>query len=135
MRIRCPHDCGIAPAQAGWWLSGALAGKFARPFKQQKKSVPLNTLLLLKLTITPLLVAGMSLAARRFGPTLGGLIMGLPWMTAPVLFFLGLERGEVYLAQSAYGALLAVPSIAAFALSYAAISRKQKWPQIGRAHV
>ena len=105
-----------------------MAGKFARPFKQQKKSAPLNTLLLLKLTITPLLVAGMSLAARRFGPTLGGLIMGLPWMTAPVLFFLGLERGDVYLAQSAYGALLAVPSIAAFALSYAAISRKQKWP-------
>ena len=89
---------------------------------------PLNTLLLLKLTVTPLLVAGMSLAARRFGPTFGGLIMGLPWMTGPVLFFLALERGDTYLAVSAYGAMLAVPSIAAFALSYAAVSRTQKWP-------
>ncbi len=42
-------------------------------------------LILLKLTVTPILVALVSIAARRWGPTIGGLIMGLPWMTGPIL--------------------------------------------------
>ncbi len=85
-------------------------------------------LILLKLTVTPLLVAGMSLAARRFGPTFGGLIMGLPWMTGPVLFFLALERGDAYLAETARGALLAIPPIAAYSVVYAAVARWRDWP-------
>jgi hypothetical protein len=90
--------------------------------------VPVSTLLLLKLTVTPLLVAGMSMAARRFGPMVGGLLMGLPWMTGPVLFFLALERGNVYLAETARGALLAVPLFAAFGLVYVAVARRYAWP-------
>jgi hypothetical protein len=88
----------------------------------------LPTLLLLKLTVTPLLVAGMSLAARQFGPMVGGLLMGLPWMTGPVLFFLGLERGNDYLAETARGALLAVPLFAVFSLVYVAVARRLAWP-------
>jgi hypothetical protein len=84
-------------------------------------------LLLLKLTITPLLVAGMSLVARRFGPAVGGLIMGLPWMTGPVLFFLALERGNIYLSETARGALLAIVAISAFGLVYAAMARRAGW--------
>ena len=87
----------------------------------------MGNFLLIKLTVTPLLVAGMSLAARRFGPTFGGLIMGLPWMTGPVLFFLALERGDAYLAETARGALLAIPSIAAYSVIYAAVSRWRGW--------
>ena len=89
----------------------------------------MSLLIILKLTVTPLLVACMSLAARRFGPTIGGLLMGLPWMTGPVLFFLALERGEVYLAETARGALLAVPPIAAFSLVYVLIARHSRWPR------
>lgn len=85
------------------------------------------SLVLLKLTVTPLLVAGMSLTARRFGPAFGGLIMGLPWMTGPVLFFLGLERGDAYLSETARGALLAIPPIAAYAVMYAMVSRWRGW--------
>ena len=58
-------------------------------------------MLLLKLMIVPVLVALMSLAARRFGPKIGGLLIGLPWMTGPVIFFLGLERGDAHAAQLA----------------------------------
>ena len=88
----------------------------------------MSLLVILKLTVTPLLVAGMSLAARRFGPTIGGLLMGLPWMTGPVLYFLALEKGEVYLAETARGALLAVPPIAAFSFVYVATARRSAWP-------
>jgi hypothetical protein len=87
-----------------------------------------SILLLLKLTVTPLLVAGMSLVARRFGPTVGGLLMGLPWMTGPVLFFLAIERGDVYLAETARGALLAIPPMAVFGMVYAAAANRFSWP-------
>jgi hypothetical protein len=88
----------------------------------------LNTLLILKLTVAPVLVACMSLIARRFGPTIGGLIMGLPWMTGPVLFLLAVEKGDVYLTDAARGALLAVPPIGAFGLAYALVSMYARWP-------
>ena len=45
-------------------------------------------LFILKIAVTPLLVAAVSLAARRWGPTVGGLVMGLPWFTGPVLLVL-----------------------------------------------
>ena len=76
--------------------------------------------------LTPLLVAGMSLAAKRFGPTFGGLIMGLPWMTGPILYFLTLDKGAPFAANAAVGILLAVVAIASYMLAYAWASRV--WP-------
>jgi uncharacterized membrane protein (GlpM family) len=87
--------------------------------------------MLLKLMIVPVLVALMSLAARRFGPKIGGLLIGLPWMTGPVILFLGLDRGEggaAYAARLACGALLATVSIAAYALVYGWLSQRFRWP-------
>jgi hypothetical protein len=85
-------------------------------------------MLLLKLMIVPVLVALMSLAARRFGPKIGGLLIGLPWMTGPVIFFLGLERGDAHAAQLACGALLATISISAYALAYGRLGMSFRWP-------
>lgn len=85
-------------------------------------------LFLLKITITPVLVALMSLAARRWGPKVGGLIMGLPWMTGPILFFLGLERGEAYAAHTAVGVLLGTIGIGAYLTVYAHVARRAAWP-------
>lgn len=88
----------------------------------------MSILLLLKLTVTPLLVAGMSLVARRFGSAVGGLIMGLPWMTGPVLFFLAVEHGDGYLVEASRGALLAVPLFGLFGLVYTTVARWSGWP-------
>ena len=118
----------MAPTRRRLWpVAGQLCSPAAAP-SNQPTGIALSTLLILKLTVTPLLVAGMSLVARRFGPTVGGLLMGLPWMTGPVLFFLALERGDVYLAETARGALLAVPPMAGFALAYTAVARYCNWP-------
>ena len=118
----------IAPARSCRWLLPPDTDSFAAEINQRKRCYNVASLLILKLTVTPVLVAGMSLAARRFGPMFGGLIMGLPWMTGPVLFFLALEKGDVYLAETARGALLAVPSFGAYALAYAAVARFSGWP-------
>lgn len=84
----------------------------------------MSTLLLFKFAVTPVLVAAMSVAARRFGPTVGGIIIGLPWMTGPVLFFLALEHGNAFLAEAARGALLAIPAIGAYAVAYTRAARR-----------
>ena len=74
--------------------------------------------LLLKISVPPVLVALMSMAARRWGPTFGGLIMGLPWMTGPVLYFLGIDRGIPFLVDASRGAVLAVWGMGAFILCF-----------------
>ena len=44
-------------------------------------------LLLLKLVLAPLLVALATLVARRWGPKIGGVVVGLPLSTGPIFLF------------------------------------------------
>lgn len=75
-------------------------------------------LFLLKIAITPLLVAGVSLAARWWGPTVGGILMGLPWFTGPTLFILTQEKGAEFGAAACVGVQLGVLCVAVFMLAY-----------------
>ncbi len=49
-------------------------------------------MLLLKLTLAPLLVAAATLVARKWGPRVGGLLLGLPLTTGPIFLFLALIK-------------------------------------------
>jgi hypothetical protein len=77
-------------------------------------------LLALKLVLTPLLVGGASLAARRWGPAVGGLIVALPLTSGPVAFFLALDYGAAFAAEAVVGSLGGLVAIVAFSLAYAA---------------
>ena len=83
--------------------------------------------LLLKISVPPVLVALMSLAARRWGATFGGLIMGLPWMTGPLLFFLGVDKGTDFLVSAATGAVLAVWGMAGFIVCFGYAAGRTRW--------
>lgn len=85
-------------------------------------------MLLLKLMIVPLFLAGISLAARRWGPHVGGLLAGFPVVTGPILFFLSLEQGPRFAAQAARGSLLAVVACVAFGVVYCHSGRRLAWP-------
>jgi hypothetical protein len=87
-----------------------------------------SLVLLVKIAVPPVLVAGMSLIARRWGPAIGGLIMGLPWMTGPVLFFLGLDRGDAFMLKAATGAVIAVVPIVGYMFGYAIMAGYAAWP-------
>src|SRR5256885_13738533 len=63
------------------------------------------TLLLAKLLLTPLLIAAVTLAGRRWGPAVGGWLAGLPLTSRPVSVFLALEQGPGVAARAAVGAL------------------------------
>jgi hypothetical protein len=84
-------------------------------------------LLLLKLAVTPVLVAVVSLAARIWGPTIGALLMGLPWLTGPVLFFLTLEKGTEFGVGACAGILLGVVCLCAYLPVWGAASAGGSW--------
>ncbi len=84
-------------------------------------------LFLIKLTVTPILVGLMSLALRHWAPTAGSILIGLPWMTGPVLFILGQERGDTWVASTCVGVQLGVIALCGYAGGYTLIARRHGW--------
>ena len=84
-------------------------------------------ILALKLVLVPALVASVSLAARRWGPRVAGLLTALPLVTGPALLFFALEQGAAFAAEAARGALVALVAVAAAGLAYAWAARRAPW--------
>src|ERR1700694_151832 len=85
------------------------------------------TMLLLKLILTPLLLGGVTLVGRKFGPTVSGWLVGLPLTSGPVSFFLALEQGTKFAAHAAQGTLMGVISLSAFCVVYCWLSLRFGW--------
>ncbi len=81
-------------------------------------------LLLLKLLLTPILIGGASLAARRWGPVVGGWLVALPLTSGPVALYLALGQGPSFAASAADGSLGGLLGDATFALAYALAASK-----------
>ena len=60
-------------------------------------------LLAVKVLLAPGFVVGASLAARRFGSRVGGVVGGLPVVAGPILLVYALEDGRVFAAGAAAG--------------------------------
>jgi uncharacterized membrane protein len=86
------------------------------------------TILALKLVLTPALIAVATLVGRRFGPSISGWLVGLPFTSGPVSLFLALEQGTAFGAAAAAGSIAGVAASAVFALAYAAMARRFGWP-------
>ena len=85
------------------------------------------SLLFLKIALTPLLIAGATLIARRWGPLVGGWFVGLPLTSGPVSVFLALEQGAEFAAASAANSLIGQCGIAVFSITYAKSARGSAW--------
>ncbi len=85
-------------------------------------------LVLLKLVLTPIFIGGASVGARRWGPALGGWIIALPLTSGPVALFLALDRGPAFAAATAEASLAGCIAIAAYAVVYARIADRYRWP-------
>ena len=85
------------------------------------------TLLLLKLLITPLLIGSVTLAGRRWGPAVNGLLVGLPLTSGPISFFLAHQYGLAFAAQAAVGNLAGQVSMCIFCLAYSLFAQKSRW--------
>ena len=84
--------------------------------------------LTLKLLITPVLIGTASLAGRRWGPAVSGLLVGFPLTSGPIIVFLALERGTAFAQATAIGMVGSACSQAAFALAFAIVARRAAWP-------
>jgi hypothetical protein len=84
--------------------------------------------LALKLVLTPVLVGAASLAGRRWGSAVSGWLIGIPFTSAPIAFFLALDPGPAFAARAAAGTMAGAISQAAFCLAYAWAAQRWGWP-------
>ena len=84
-------------------------------------------LLLVKLTLAPLLVVGSSLAGRRWGHEVSGLLVALPLVAGPILLITDLERGGHFASRAAASAQLGLVALATFVVVFAHVSLRRRW--------
>jgi hypothetical protein len=84
-------------------------------------------LLLLKVTLVPGLVVGVTLGARRWGPRIGGWLTALPLVAGPTLLFLAVEQGRGFAAEAALSTLVGLVGVAAFGVVYGWTAVRWGW--------
>lgn len=87
----------------------------------------LPLVLLLKLFLVPGLVALITLAGRRWGPSMAGWLSGFPVVAGPTLLFIALDQGAIFAAQAAHVTLMAVLGNVAFGVTYAWTALHYRW--------
>jgi hypothetical protein len=83
--------------------------------------------LAVKALLAPTFVVGASVAARRFGPWVGGVVGGLPVVAGPILLAYALEHGRTFAEQAAAGTLLGLLSLTAFVVVYGRLASRFPW--------
>jgi hypothetical protein len=83
--------------------------------------------LLLKLIVTPALIGLVSLAGRRWGPSISGWLVGLPLTSGPIVLFLALDQGAAFAARASLGILIGGASVALFCLAYSWLASWLPW--------
>jgi hypothetical protein len=87
----------------------------------------LSELLFAKILLMPPLIAGVTLAVRKWGEGLGGWIGGFPWVAGPISFFIALEHGAAFAASTITSALLGSIGTILFALVYSLLAPRLSW--------
>jgi hypothetical protein len=80
-----------------------------------------------KLLLAPGFVVGASLAARRYGARVGGLVGGLPVVAGPILLVFALSHGRAWAADASAATLLGIVSLLAFIVVYARAAGRVRW--------
>jgi hypothetical protein len=83
---------------------------------------------ILELLVAPALVGASTLAARRWGQQIGGLVSAFPAIVGPVLLIAALEHGPAFAARAAGGTLLGLVALSAFVLVYGRVATRAAWP-------
>jgi len=86
------------------------------------------SLFLLKLATMPVVIVTATLAGRRYGAAVAGLILGLPIVSGPISVFVALEQGVEFARTAASGTLLGLIALATYCLTYGHAARRFAWP-------
>lgn len=85
-------------------------------------------MLVLKLTLVPLFIACVTLAGRRLGPGVAGLLGGLPIVAGPIVVFVAIEQGPQFGAVAATAAISGITALVVFGVAYCWASVWWSWP-------
>jgi hypothetical protein len=85
------------------------------------------TLLAVKVLLAPGFVVMTSLAGRRFGIWVGGMLGGLPVVGAPILLIYALAHGDRFAAHASDATLLGLISLMSFVALYARLAGRWPW--------
>jgi hypothetical protein len=80
------------------------------------------TLLAAKILLSPLCVVAVSLAGRRWGMAVAGMLGGLPVVAGPILLVETLLHGRDFGAEAAAGTLLGLAALTAFVVVYGRVA-------------
>ncbi len=87
----------------------------------------MSFVLALKLALVPALIGAVTLAGRRWGPSVAGWLSAFPIVAGPILYFIAVEQGSMFVARAAVGTLSAVLAILAFGISYSWAATRYSW--------
>ncbi len=77
--------------------------------------------------LAPALVAAATLAGRRWGPRVGGVVSAFPAIVGPVLVIDLLMHDARFAARAAAGTLLGLVALSAFAAAYGRLAPHRGW--------
>jgi hypothetical protein len=83
--------------------------------------------LLLTLVVAPALVGAATLAGRRWGPRLGGVVSGFPAIALAVLLIDAHEHGTAFAADAAAATLLGLLTLSVFVVVFGRVARRAGW--------
>jgi hypothetical protein len=87
----------------------------------------MSDILLTKLLLGPGLVVAASLAGRRWGPAVSGILVAVPIVLGPILLIITIEQGETFGAEAATSSLLALVALAVYVVAFERTGRSRRW--------
>lgn len=79
---------------------------------------------MIKLLLMPTVIAGVTAVSRKWGNTIGGILAGLPWVAAPILFFIAIERGVPFATNTIPGIMVGVLGWLFFCFIYVLVGQR-----------
>lgn len=86
----------------------------------------MNTLLI-KIIMMPLVIGGVTIASKKWGNLIGGIIASMPWIAGPIMLFFTIEQGVDFAVNSVKGIMIGVVGVLAFCFAYIYSALKSKW--------
>jgi hypothetical protein len=74
--------------------------------------------LLTKMIIMPFIIALVTFASRKWGNSFAGTLASLPWVAAPILYFIALEQGKQFAIDSIPGVMVGIIAWLLFCVTY-----------------
>jgi hypothetical protein len=84
-------------------------------------------ILLVKMILMPLVIGGVTLASKRWGNAIGGIIASFPWVAGPILLFFTIEQGIPFTVNTIKGVMIGIIGVVVFCYAYIFAAYKLKW--------